>query len=352
MGAACGSGVPTPRLPDINSAFMRDRGELLNSLRTGDPEFALMAFHALNAMLPPETGKDGLPKYRVIISDQLYREKHGHKIVVICPRCGATHSHSDANIRDVRQSAEAQILGAPPKAKMWTCRPESLLREKQRKGQPAPKACGAENRLGASRVQDRHPSEPFYAGVVYSPPVRPPGIAGRTLYQARFRRWAAIAYAEFEGQSAYYRDSNWTRPDEDGAMGAEMGAIFGANLEAESAATGEEDETDKALLAEVEAADAAKAKEKAAKAKAADAAEGPDTAETEDAVDAAEGPDTAETKDAEAGEDPEDGADPEDAEAGEDPEDGADPEDAEAGEDPEDGADPEDAEAGEGEEAA
>ena len=264
--------MPTARLPDINSSFLRHRGEFLDAARHGDDRRALAAFHARNALLPADLGDDNLPAHRVLISDSLYAEKHRHQIVAKCPNCGALHSKDSVKFLNVRLTAVERALSGRRQVRLWYCRPDSLLppedagaaapegdptkefdqaataeesaagakpgkrsRRKKSKPAPPPPTCGRSVRADRTEFEDRHPAEPYLCGVIPSPPKRRTGLGSRTPYKQEFFEWAALAHAELEGRSAEYRDAHWKRAeDEDGGLGGKLAALFGDGPSLES----------------------------------------------------------------------------------------------------------------------
>ena len=207
--------MPTARLPDINTSIIRYRGVALDSYLRLDPEPCLMALHSVNAQLGDETDSDGNPKFRVIVNDRIYRDRTRHEYIVHCPHCPATHARETLPLRTIYLPPAVRILTGRTTAEVWRC-----------------EACKRDSRLSACDVEDRHMSEPYYCGAVPSPPVRKPGLRGRTPFLTEFRHWASMYIIELEAKAASYRDAHWKRDDDELDLGA--GVTMGPALEQES----------------------------------------------------------------------------------------------------------------------
>ena len=159
-----------------------------------------MAANAVNAQLGDEADKDGFPRFRVIVNDAIYKERTKHVYVVHCQHCQAECDRADLPLRKIRPPAAARaLMGAPDLMEVWKC-----------------KHCHKDSRLELCDVEDRHLSEPYYCGAVPSPPVRKPGLRGRTQYLTEFRAWAAQYIVEIEAGAAAYRQEYWQREEDDG----------------------------------------------------------------------------------------------------------------------------------------
>jgi len=71
--------MPQARLPDINTAYITYRREVLVSLKSKNYTSCIGALYALNGLLPE--------KYRVTISNLAYAEKTEQDLLVICRHC-------------------------------------------------------------------------------------------------------------------------------------------------------------------------------------------------------------------------------------------------------------------------
>ena len=192
--------MPTARLPDVNTSIIRYRGEALNAILRRDATAALMALHAINAMLPDEVDhKTNLPRFRVVINDAIYRDRTKHTYVVLCPnpKCDATVNRAELKLRTIRPPFAARVLTGLLTLTVWRCL-----------------KCGRDARLDQCDVEDRHASEPHYCGVVPRPPRRRPGLRGRTTFALEFAAWATVFVAELEAKLAEYRDVHWVKSDE------------------------------------------------------------------------------------------------------------------------------------------
>ena len=196
--------MPTARLPDINTAIITHRGDMLEAKRHDDYTGTVQAYMAINALMPSDADKTtGRPKYRVQFSNKAYGEANSGTMLAVCPACKIEFKRSELKVYLGHPTPLERIIAGEPRARFWKCT-----------------KCKAVNRLAKTRHIHDRVSAPNFFGVVPPPPIRPIGLAGRTWYREKFHAWAAIAIPELENKIAQYRDDYWVRDSLDAPMDA------------------------------------------------------------------------------------------------------------------------------------
>src|SRR3990172_12154610 len=75
------------RLMDVNTSAIKRRNEVSAGLDSGNFDKVFGALYSLNALLPEMHEDDGRQKYRITISDILYRQFSKHEILITCTAC-------------------------------------------------------------------------------------------------------------------------------------------------------------------------------------------------------------------------------------------------------------------------
>ena len=186
------------RLPDINTAFIKHRNEVMGAVKTGNYESAIGSLYALNALLPdtldPETN---VPKYRVVISDLEYQKQAKPKIKLTCYHCTEQSPFEEVTAFDMVLPFFDQQLVHVTTMKAWKC-----------------KHCKKVCKMKRTDVTESALKEPVFLGVVPKPPERHSGLAGRTRYNNNMKRWILVMMDELESKMALYRDDHWDKGGE------------------------------------------------------------------------------------------------------------------------------------------
>ena len=182
--------MPQARLPDINTAYITYRREVLSSLRSRNYTACIGALYALNGLLPE--------KYRVTISTQEYNEKTNQDLLIKCNKCNQQNSKKLIKIQTVISPLIEGLISGQENIKVWNC----IL-------------CKAENRLSNSILTQKILKEPTYLQIVPKPPNRKQGMKDHSSYHNQFVVWAETLLIELEAQMAQFRDDNWHKGDEE-----------------------------------------------------------------------------------------------------------------------------------------
>lgn len=182
--------MPQARLPDINTAFITYRREVLLNLKSERYSSVFGSLFALNALLPE--------KYRIEISTPKYdaaiRDKE--KMLAVCKSCTEQVERSMIKPLVVIQPFTRYIITEPTTEKIWFC----------------PK-CNAENLLSDTHFIQTVLKEPSFHGVVPSPVQRHEGLMARSAYHKTITSWVWLFLDELEEKMALFRDDNWTKTD-------------------------------------------------------------------------------------------------------------------------------------------
>ena len=181
--------MPTARLPDINSAFVRDRETANKALREKDFMTAMGALQSYNALLPE--------KNRIKISTAEYRLATQTKIWYVCSTKDCPKTPYQDTIRYRRTLPAIEALARNCKTVMvWRC-----------------SNCNAVKEISDTRVQRARADNPSYHQVVPEPPSKT-DIFSSYEYEEKLAKWAWNFLIELDHQAAEYRDEHWTREDE------------------------------------------------------------------------------------------------------------------------------------------
>ncbi len=181
--------MPQARLPDINTAYITYRREVLVTLKTKNYTSCIGALYALNGLLPE--------KYRVTISNQVYAEKSSQNLLVICKHCKQKIDYNKISILKVIVPLIEGLVSGQSYHKVWDC----IL-------------CQKENSLDHTEMIQEVLKEPSFLQVVPRPPNRKEGMKDRTTYHNQFVIWAETLLIELEAQMAQFRDDNWHKGDD------------------------------------------------------------------------------------------------------------------------------------------
>jgi len=179
----------TPRLPDVNVAFMRHRDNIIRALQEKNHALAMGEINAFNACLPPD--------YRVLISDEQYEQDTTTQLFYECYRCRESTLHQSV-YRYFKPLSPLEALGSKARIKeVWKC----------------PK-CDRLCDMAKTQVVQEKIQDPSYLKVVPSPPQRTKYYF-RLEYELAFTVWGWHMLGELEGQAALYRDDSWVHDDDE-----------------------------------------------------------------------------------------------------------------------------------------
>lgn len=182
--------MPQSRLPDINSAFVTYRREVLNSYHTANYGNCIGALYAINALLP---GGDPT-NYRVTISDIEYKEATKFEINAICYHCQAKTLYESVQIFDLLLPIVDSILSGNEYVKVWIC-----------------SNCDKECNLHDTTFSKTTIQEPHFAHCVPKAPEKKDGLGGRTSYIKNIKNWIMTFLIELEERMGQFREDNWQK---------------------------------------------------------------------------------------------------------------------------------------------
>ena len=181
--------MPQARLPDINTAYITYRREVLVSLKTNNYTSCIGSLYALNGLLPE--------KYRITISNMAYAEKTMQDLLVVCRFCKQNSNYKKIKILKVIVPLIEGLVSGQAYHKVWDCT-----------------LCSKENSLDHTEMIQQVLKEPSFLQVVPRPPNRKEGMKDRTTYHNQFVIWAETLLIELEAQMAQFRDDNWHKGDD------------------------------------------------------------------------------------------------------------------------------------------
>lgn len=187
--------MPQARLPDINTAFIRYRSEVLVGMKKGDWDSMHGSLNGINGLLPQE--------YQVKISDVKYYEMVKEDIEYECNSCknnDGTPSNipkEQIEVFTLYPNAMQQLLFRGQKEQVWIC----------------PK-CNKVQRLKDTNVVITKLENPYFLGVVPEPPNKKEGLMDKLTFEKKVVSWGWQMLNELEHKMALFRDDNWTRGDE------------------------------------------------------------------------------------------------------------------------------------------
>lgn len=181
--------MPQSRLPDINTAFIMYRREVLQSLNQQNYDNCFGALYALNGLLPEQ--------YRVKISSIEYNKLTQQDIVAKCGKCEKETDFKSVQIQTILAPLVVGVVTGEQYYKVWVC-PE----------------CKFENKLTKTIMIQKTLQEPYFLRVVPKPPQRKDGLYDRSSYHRKVVQWVWNMLDELEERMAQFRDDNWNRTDD------------------------------------------------------------------------------------------------------------------------------------------
>ena len=178
--------MPQARLPDINTQYIKFTNEAVNGWKSENYEACLGSLYSLNALLPD--------KYRIIISDEKFKEVTAEKIWNVCTACSKEIEHDKVMTYKVMLPFRRSVFTKTMYQEVWQC----------------PK-CHHENDLLKSDLIIDKPKDPSFFKVVPRPPMLQDGILDGRKYYSKFTIWFWTCLGEIQSQMAQFRDDNWTK---------------------------------------------------------------------------------------------------------------------------------------------
>ena len=182
---------------DVNTSAIKRRNEVSAGLDSKNFDKVFGALYSLNALLPECHEDDCRQKYRITISDILYRQFTQHDMLITCIACEVQSKFNDIKVFELMTSMFEGIITNHKKDKVWIC----------------PK-CKVTNKLIDSEMTESSPKEPYFIRVVPKPPTRQDGILDRSTYEQKVIQWAWTFMQEWEASMAQFRDDNWQKSGE------------------------------------------------------------------------------------------------------------------------------------------
>lgn len=177
------------RLPDINTAFIMYRREVIVSLKNQNWDNCFGALYALNGLLPED--------YRIQISSKQFEEKTDLDIKLKCPKCDAETEYKKVKVFPLLIVGVEGMIVDCPEEKVWTCT-----------------GCKQNIRVKHTPMVQPKLQDPYFIKLVPKPPMRQEGLHSRSTFDKKIAQWVWSFLYELESQMAQFRDDNWHKGDE------------------------------------------------------------------------------------------------------------------------------------------
>ena len=183
------------RLPDINTAFIKYRNEVIGAIKRLDFNQMHGSLNAINGMLPDQ--------YQVTISTAKYEDLTRTDIQYLCKTCTANSKEpveipkESIRVFELYPNAMQGLLYGGIKDQVWVC-PKCLTTHRLK-----------ETDISVTKLQD-----PYFIGVVPNPPNRKQGLMDKLTFNDKTVAWGWQMLNELEHKMALFRDDNWSRGDE------------------------------------------------------------------------------------------------------------------------------------------
>ena len=191
--------MPQARLPDINTAYIKYRNEIMAALKRKDYKMMHGSLNALNALLPPE--------YRVMVSSIEYEKLAKIDITYQCNSCSQEFEKEQVHVFELMPNALEGLIYSTTPEKVWVC-----------------EKCKTTNKLKQTTISQIKLQNPTYFGVVPDPPERKDGLMEKRKFELHTETWCLTYLGELEMKMAKFRDDHWMRgQDEDMDLGIDGG---------------------------------------------------------------------------------------------------------------------------------
>ncbi len=199
------------RLPDVNTAFIKHRNGVIEGLGSQNWDKVFGSLYSWNALLPRITMEDTkgnqVYKYRIYINTKQYEELTKVQSEALCNKCDKWTDYAKIKIFNLINSLPEQVLTMSKTSAVWIC----------------PK-CKTANKIKDTTIAETKLKEPYFLGVVPSPPSRKDGLQDRGQYARAVKQWAWNFINELEEKSTAfredYRENSATFEDYDNTEGA------------------------------------------------------------------------------------------------------------------------------------
>lgn len=185
------------RLIDVNTSAIKRRNEVSAGLDSQNYDKVFGALYSLNALLPEFHEDDGRQKYRITISDILYRQFTKPETKITCKICTEVTNFDKIKVFEMIPPMFEGIMVSNKPSKVWVC----------------PK-CHIDNKLKECDMVETSLREPYFLRVISKPPLRRDGLHDRSSYHRKVVQWAWTFMQEWEASMAQFRDDNWQKTDE------------------------------------------------------------------------------------------------------------------------------------------
>lgn len=185
--------MPQAVLPDLNTAYIRYRTEILINLKSKNYLLCFGALNAINGLLPKN--------YQVKISDLEYKKATETSLKAACNFCTMTVKDSDGKDQEIQTEHEYNSLKFYNRLLPLISR--TMTNQTYEKVWDCPK-CNKTNQLEKTELIQNTLQEPYFLQVVPKPPIRKEGIASRYLGKD-VEHWILDFLGELEHQMGKYR---------------------------------------------------------------------------------------------------------------------------------------------------
>jgi len=172
--------MPQAALPDLNTAYIIYRREVLNTIKSRNYTAMFGSLFAINALLPEN--------YQVEISDKKYYDMIAQKVFVVCKHCNEETRRDTIKVHDIMTNLIVSTITGNISEKLWDC----------------PK-CHKPNNLSKSKMIQEIPKEPTFTKVVPNPPNRTNALNDRNELHKKLEKWAYRLLDELEHQMSLFR---------------------------------------------------------------------------------------------------------------------------------------------------
>lgn len=186
--------MPQSRLIDVNTAAIKYRNAIDQGLDSQNYNKVFGSCYAINALLPNGPEDDGRQKYRITISDVLYKKFTHYDRMITCTECSEQSIFDKVKMFDLLPPMMIKGMTTAKNERVWVC----------------PK-CNEECNLLKSDMTEKTLKEPYFIRVVPKIPKRSEGILDRAEYHQAVVRWVTMFRVEWEASMAQFRDDNWQK---------------------------------------------------------------------------------------------------------------------------------------------
>lgn len=178
------------KLPDINTALIKHRNDLVNGYIQKDYTLVRVSISAINALLPEP--------YKLEINTKKYLQLIEAKNFIFCENCQEDIPRKDIKVMNMEYEPTVQILIQQKERDVWLC----------------PK-CEKFADLIGSKFTSEQLQIPYYLKVIPESPVKR-GLSDRRSFDWIFGNYVEIAVSELESQIGIYRTDYQAQQSSDG----------------------------------------------------------------------------------------------------------------------------------------